>query len=282
MGQQNKGKGKAAAARAVPPPGMQNHTSKSTNQVAPTKQDLRLQRLHSSVHMSKNQPNNLMVSQRVASADTHTNDKELVYQYTDFFDYNVPTPTEGSIAASVTVVGVAPTQSFFGGIGLSDAGSTLARIAHVEAWVLPRASNNNVASASFVAATGVLVKPGVDDSQEVLACVQNTIVNPTFNTGWKRIVNYSTADVFGDNLAFPNSATGIIEAFRVAMVNPDNGAVIFDQAFQVMYRITLKISLPVTSSLTVQVDPVNTWLSKPSGTAESFVMAQVIGITNSS
>lgn len=205
----------------------------------------------------------------------------MTYQYTDFFDYKATTASSDE----VVVVNADVSQSIFpGDSGIVGSGASLARVRKVEAWVLPRASNSEIASTSFIAATGVLARTSVDTGAVRLVAVKNTIVNPTFNTKWVKVVNYTTKQVFGDNLAFPlatGSAKEVLELFRIAMLNPDDGDAILNQDFQVMYRVTMAINLPIAVSRNVGVQNVASWISESSGAAApSFVMAEVKGISH--
>lgn len=213
----------------------------------------------------------------------HTNEKEVSYTATQFFDY------VGTTAAPVQQVFIDPDAGFYFGGNTTDLnGQTFTRVLSVKAYVLPRASNAAVANTSFVCATSVPVV-----STDPLSTVQtrstmsnrNTIIKPTFNVRWIKVLDYKVNELFKSALIgplrLPSSTDAAVQAlFSISCLDPDDLSVFSD--VQVMYTVRFAKPLIPVQTITrgfLSIANWNTVVEETVPLAQDFAMVGINGVS---
>lgn len=215
-------------------------------------------------------------------ADTSKTTKELIYEYTDFFDWE---NTGTSPAHPIKSILYDPEQPLFPGhSSLGSSSDTLARLESCKVWVLPRAESGQNASKGFIALAGVAgIETGYATGTARLAAVQNTIVQPDFDVKWRKVLDYEASDVFGDTLFNPMSGTeGGLEAFRISCVEMDSGSPLpTGQKVQVMYTLRFACVQAVAGEAYRAEAGVSSWVERPTtALSKGFVVSALKTLRN--
>lgn len=212
-------------------------------------------------------------SYRESSGLSTTNQREVHFRSVDFFDYGNILEGNGVFTYWWNL-----TQNFLG-VPSGTSGAVISRPKRVSVWVLPRASNGNMAHTSFACLSGVPGKPASGDAT-VLANSRNTLVRPTFNVKWRKVLSASFDTLFRNTEFSPlTSASGNAQAlFQLALVNPDDGSQ-FDDEVQVAVQVDWAEVLPPQTSISVgnTTSPSFGVISDP-GLAETYAMVEAVSL----
>lgn len=121
------------------------------------------------------------------------------------------------------------------------------RIKRVSLYVLPRASNAEVANSTFVAVCGVRGVTAEGSTLQILGNSQ-TVVHPDFKLGWQRVATWNYSKLFSDTQIVPEYQDGgdLVNTGFVGIYNPDDGSV-FDSNVQLRWDIEVANPLPIAS-----------------------------------
>lgn len=239
------------------------------------------------------QPPELTVGQRFfrSTGFNSSNTRELVLTMDDYFDWTLDTETilPQPTPLPIRDYNINIVNPFFTSSQELSAGLVIRRCT---VYVLPKASNNEVATSSFVFQAIVPARQNLEGTtflEERKVGVVNTIVKPDFNINWTRVATFNYLTLFRDSNIVPVTFTGspsskIIQTlFRFSLVNPDDGSPL-DQTIQV--RVHVEATAPIP--------PVTFWDMGPSSgfkewdrlennftPSSTFVMTQLKKIQNS-
>lgn len=210
---------------------------------------------------------------RQLAASDSSNQNEIKFKITDFFDYS-PSSTGGAVLPYWFDL----TQDL---VGDTDEGSdTLIRPERVQVWVLPRARNADVAASTFVALTGVRAKaPG--GGTTVLANSQNTVVQPDFNIKWRKVLDWKADDLFRNTEIAPVVSSRRQDLFRMQCIDADDGDTT-TEAVQVRVEIDASQVIPLKNVIEVDSGTyVGSWNADSTPTVtKSFAMIQPLSLAN--
>lgn len=123
----------------------------------------------------------------------------------------------------------------------------------VEVYALPRASNANVSSTSYIVAYSTVGAPyaNIGDGTRVTRAYaqRNTIINPTFNVNWKMVGMTNFDSLFDSSMVVPTGPSGTqFSLFRLSILDPDSGLPI-NADIQLRIVITYSAPLPVQGAI---------------------------------
>jgi len=214
---------------------------------------------------------------REASGMTNTRDMQWkAITYTD------------SSATSIRGYWVDLFQNVF---GTSDAPTKSNIVNRCRVSVLPNAQNAQVASTSYIVQTGVpasSVQHGDAPPRIRLVNATNTIVNPTFNIGWKTVLDANYSKIFRDSLNVPlmnspsdTDGSSLQELFRIKFVNPDDGS-LYDVPVQIRIETWFTSILSVSNTILSKEVDHTAWTSAqiPITSEDDFAQINLLGLAN--
>jgi len=175
--------------------------------------------------------------------------------------------------------------------GTSDAPTKSNIVNRCRVSVLPNAQNAQVASTSYVVQAGVpasSVQHGEAPPRIRLVNATNTIVNPTFNIGWKTVLDADFSKIFRDSLNVPfmdssseTNGSNLQELFRIKFVNPDDGS-LYDVPVQIRIETWFTSILSVSNTILSKEVDHTAWTSAqlPITSEDDFAQINLLGLAN--
>ena len=202
------------------------------------------------------------------------NQKEVHYQIIDWHDWN-SSAENGPVQAYWFDL----LQDYLG--NNDDYGSSLSRVVGVTVYCLPRASNSQVATTSYVVLAGVPVHVP-DTTETVLANATNTIIRPTFNVKWRKVLHYTADQLFGNSEVTPNYGLGRMQClYSLSCIDPDDGTPL-NNPVQIATVIEFAQVLPVKNRVIAAVTTGQQFgqPALPTAKSDTFAMVKPMRLSN--
>lgn len=182
---------------------------------------------------------------------------EVALCITRYFDYQGVAAAEGPpvvAAASVYNFVFDQEQELLGSVagppGISGQGAVALKVRKCKVFVYPRSVNAANNESVYAVIASVPVKSGTVASTAAIpfnAHQQTTVVPPTFTPKWHKVLDVNYGKLFKDGTILPPGTDGTgLTLFQLAVINPDDGLPITDQAYQ--FKVVVDVSQAVATT----------------------------------